>query len=147
MLLFALAGCGGGGGGGSSLYTLSATQSCMQHAGYQAQSVANPALPGSAGNLRVKLRNVQSVLEPTAPRGGVIPHVYVFLVFEKDAPSALAAENKAVDLAIKSLAGLGEGATRAYVRSGVGLQKNVFYYSPTGPLSQDERSKVAACLR
>jgi hypothetical protein len=143
-LLFALAGCGGG---GQHLYTLAATQGCMQHAGYLARPLANHSLPGSGGNLLVRLRDVKPLLTPSAPQGAVIPNEYVFLVFDKDAASAVATENKAVTLTIRTLNVSGEAVTRAYVEAGVGLAKNVFFYSPTGPLTKGERTKVVACLR
>jgi hypothetical protein len=119
----------------------------MQHAGYEARALANPSLPGSGGNLRVQLRNVEPVLAPTAPRGGVIPNVYVFLVFDRDATSALATENKAIELTVRTIEGRGEAVTRSFVQAGVGLTRNVFYYSTSGPLTKDERTKVEACLR
>jgi hypothetical protein len=119
----------------------------MQRAGYQARTVSNGSLPGSEGNLLVRLRNDEPLLTPNAPEGGVLPDTYVSLVFDKDAAGAVATENKAVTLTIRTLNVNGESVTRTYVESGVGLARNVFYYSPTGPLTRDERTKVAACLR
>ena len=119
----------------------------MQRAGYQVRALANDYLPGSAGNLRVRVRNVEPLLSPAAVRGTVIPNEYVFLVFDKDSSSALATENTAIGLTIKTLNTSGEEVSRAYVRHGVGLAKNVFYYSPSGPLTSFERTKVSGCLR
>jgi hypothetical protein len=141
----AVGGCGGG-GGGSKLYSLSATQSCLKRAGYQAVALPNSSLPGAAGNLRVRLATSEPALAPTALRGTVIPNQFVFLVFGKDETSALATENRAITLTIRALNDEGEQLTRAYVRSGVGLSKNVFFYSPSGPLTKTERTKVSSCL-
>jgi hypothetical protein len=144
LVLVALAGCGGG---GQHLYTLPATRACMRHAGYEAQALANHSLPGSGGNLLVRVRNVDPLLAPNAPQGTVIPNEYVFLVFDKDAVSAVATEKKAITLTIGTLNVNGEAVTRAYVKAGLGLVRNVFFYSPTGPLTKEERTKVVACLR
>lgn len=144
LALGALAGCGGK--SKPSLYSLDATRSCLQHDGYQAEAVANHYLPGSGGNLRVRTRVVTPLLAPAAPRGSVIPNTYVFLVFAKDAPSALVTQNKAIKLTIKTLNSSGEGVTAAFIRKGVGLAENVFYYSPSGPLTKMQRSVVTTCL-
>lgn len=138
------AGCGGG---GPHLYTLPATRSCMTHAGYRAVALANPSLPGSGGNLRVQLATVEPLLSPTAARGAVPPGEYVYLVFADDAASARATEAKAVALTIRTLNAQGEQVTPAFVRAGVALERNVFYYSPTGPLTSGQRHKVSLCLR
>jgi hypothetical protein len=144
LSLFALAACGGS---GQHLYTLAATRACMRHAGYEAQPLANHSLPGSGGNLLVRVRNVEPLLTPNAPQGTVVPNEYVFLVFDKDAASAVATEDKAIRLTIRTLNVEGEAVTRAYVEAGLGLTRNVFFYSPTGPLTKVERTKVVACLR
>ena len=144
-VVLGVAGCGGG-GGGAKLYSLSATQACMRHAGYAAVALANTSLPGAAGNLRVQIATTEPALAPNALRGTVIPNQFVFLVFGKDEASALVTENKAITITIRTLNDQGEQLTRAYVRSGVGLSKNVFYYSPSGPLTKGERSKVVSCL-
>jgi|SRR5579872_5462777 len=144
VVALATAGCGGG---SSKLYSLSATRSCLTRAGYQAVALANRSLPGAAGNLRVRLATSEPALAPTALRGTVIPNQFVFLVFGNDAASALATENKAITLTIRALNDQGEQLTRAYVRSGVGLNKNVFFYSPSGPLTHSERTRVTTCLR
>lgn len=144
LVLVALAGCGGG---GQRLFTLPATRACLLRAGYQARALANRSLPGAGGNLLVRLRSGEPLLTPNAPEGTVLPNEYVFLVFDKDAAAAVATEKKAVSLTIRTLNVNGEAVTRAYVEAGVGLEKNVFYYSPTGPLTKDQRTKVAACLR
>ncbi len=142
-LIAVLAGCGGPAG----LYTLAATRACLDRDGFKAVALTNRSLPGSGGNLRVQLRSVQSPLSPTALRGSVAPNEFVFLVFDKDSGSALATEDRAITLTVRTLEAQGEQLTRAYVRAGVGLSKNVFYYSPSGPLSKTERSKVESCLR
>ncbi len=119
----------------------------MQHAGYEARALANHSLPGTGGNLLVRLRSVEPLLTPNAPGGTVLPNEYVFLVFDKDATSAAATEDKAITLTIRTLGVNGESVTHAYVQAGVALARNVFYYSPTGPLTKVERTKIAACLR
>ena len=37
--------------------------------------------------------------------------------------------------------------TRSAAERGVGLTRNVFYYSSEGPLTKSARTKVGACLR
>jgi hypothetical protein len=140
-----VAGCGGSGSGGSSGYTLSATRSCLDKAGYQTVAVKNSSLPGTGGNLRVKFSKQVALLNPNAPRGGT-QGAYVFLVFGKDPAEALSTEKKAVALAVKSVTASFGAITPAAVRAGVGLTKNVFYYSTTGPLTKGQRLKVTSCL-
>jgi hypothetical protein len=147
MLAVAAAGCGGGGSGGSSGYTLSSTKACLQKAGFGAVAVGNDELPGAGGNLRVKLTNKVGLLNPSAPSGGGPENEYVFLVFAKDPAAALATERKALDLALQSFHSRGLLMTRSAAKQGVGLTKNVFYYSAAGPLTKDERTKVGSCLR
>ncbi len=145
LAALSLAGCGGG--GGSSTYTLSSTQSCLTKAGYQAAAIKNTSLPGTGGNLRVKLAKRAALLNPNAPRGGNQAGAYVFLVFGKDPAEALGTEKKAVALAVKSITASFGSITPAAVRAGVGVTKNVFYYSTTGPLTKSQRLKVTSCLR
>lgn len=135
------------GGSGSSLYTLSATQSCMKKAGYQTSVVKDPYLPGAGGNLRVQLSTSVKLLTPAALRGGGPNADFVFLVFDKDPATALKTENKAVTLAVQSFEHQAVLLTRAGARAGVGLTKNVFYYSANGALTAGERTKVSSCLR
>ena len=146
ILAVAAAGCGGG-GSGSSGYSLSSTRACLQKAGFGAVAVGNDELPGAGGNLRVKLTNKIGLLDPNAPSGGGPENEYVFLVFAKDPAAALATERKALDLALQSFHSRGLLMTRAAAKQGVGLTKNVFYYSASGPLTKDERTKVGSCLR
>jgi len=136
-----------GGGHGSSLYTLAATKSCLEKAGYRADTLANSSLPGSGGNLRVQVSTAVPPLEPNAPRGTVVPDQYVFLVFEGSPAEALTTENKAITLTRRTLFDQGISATRGYVKRGVGLARNVFFYSPSGALTPSQRAKVERCLR
>ena len=135
-------------GGGSHSYTLTATRSCLVKAGFQTAALKNRFLPGTGGNLRVRLTTGGNApLDPNAPRGGISPDEYVFLVFERDPAAALATEARAVSLAVRSVEAGGRSITRRAVLDGVALTKNVFYYSDTGALTQSERKQVAVCLR
>jgi len=145
LAVIGAAGCGGG--GGSHGFTLSATRSCLTKAGFQTSVLKNSYLPGTGGNLRVRLTNTVHLLDPTAPSGGGAQDEYVFLVFAKDVPAALATEKKAVALALQSFQSRGLLMTSAAVKKGVAVSENVFYYSAAGPLNKDERTKVASCLR
>ena len=145
-LLLGIAAAGCGGGGGSKAYTLSATQSCLTKAGYQTAVVKNSYLPGSGGDLRVRLTSGKpQLLQPNAPSGRVETG-YVFIVFGKDGAEALTVENKALALAVRSFQSQGILLTRAAAKAGVQATDNVFYYSPTGALTKADRTKVAACL-
>jgi hypothetical protein len=145
LLALAAAGCGGGGGSNGN-YTLAATKSCFTKGGFLAQELANRYLPGTGGNLRVRIsRKEHRLLAPGGVKG-LVARDYVFLVFQKDPAAALATQEKAVTLAVKSLASQSVLITRAAVRRGVGLTKNVFFYSATGALTKSERTKVASCL-
>ena len=127
-------------------YSLSSTQSCLQKAGYQATAIANRSLPGTGGNLRVHLaKGGPALLAPNNTTGRVLTG-YVFLVFQDDPAAALATENKAVAKTVQTLKGMGALITRTAVKNGVGLAKNVFYYSASGPLTSDQRTKVTTCL-
>jgi hypothetical protein len=143
-----LAGCGSGGSGGSGSFTLPATKSCLEKAGYPAAEVSNQYFSGASGNLRVHVTNLQpGVLNPSRPTTSTVAPGYVFLVFAKDPAGAVAIENKALKLAMQSFEHQSEVMSRAALERGIGLTKNVFYYSPSGALSQTERSRVVACLR
>jgi hypothetical protein len=145
VLAIAVAGCGGG-GGGSDAYTLAATKTCFTKGGFPAQELANRYLPGAGGNLRVRIsRNEHRVIAPGGVKG-LVARDYVFLVFQKDPAAALETQEKAVTLAVKSLASQSVLITRTAVRRGVGLTKNVFFYSATGALTKSERARVASCL-
>jgi hypothetical protein len=146
LALLVVIGTTGCGGGGSHLYTLAATQACMKKAGYQTTPVKNPYLPGSAGNLRVQLSNPTALLNPSALRGGDSSDQYVFLVFDKNIAGGLATEQKAVTLAVQSTEHFAVLMTRAAAKAGVGLTKNVFYYTDSGALTAGERTKITACL-
>ena len=145
LLTAGAAGCGGG--HGSSLYTLAATKACMEKAGFPADALANSSLPGSGGNLRVQVSTAVPPLSPSAQRGTVVPNQFVFLVFGASPAEALEVENKAITLTVRTLLDQGISATPAYVRRGVGLAKNVFFYSPSGALTPSQRAKVDRCLR
>jgi len=146
-LALAIAGCGGG-SGGAHIYTLSATQSCLRKNGFQASVVTDFSLPGTGGNLRVRLTDVgQALLAPNTPPGAPSPDEFVFLVFDKTAAAALATEKRAMTLAFQSLRADGLQMTRAQLRAGVGLTDNVFYYSAVGVLAKSERTKIMSCLR
>ncbi len=142
----AAAGCGGGSSGGT--YTLDAARSCFQKAGLKANTTTNRYLPGALGYLQVEFESAKNAaLNPGANLQGRSPQNQdVFLVFEKDAAGALATENKAVTLAVRSLRSQGNLMTRSAVLAGVGLTRNVFFYSATGALTKNERTKVASCL-
>jgi hypothetical protein len=145
VLALAVSGCGGS-GGGSGGYSLASTKACFTKGGFVAQELANRYLPGTGGNLRVRIsRNEHRVLAPGGVKG-LVARDYVFLVFQKDPAAALATQEKAVTLAVKSLASQSVLITRAAVRRGVGVTKNVFYYSATGALTKSERTRVASCL-
>ncbi len=143
-----LAGCGGGGGtgGGKDTYTLAATRSCLDKAGYPTAVVKNQYLPGTGGNLRVHVTETEALLDPGQKTGNAAPG-YVFLVFGKDPAAAIRTENKALALAMQSFEHEQQLMTRAALKKGVGLAGNVFYYSSTGALTAAERAKVASCLR
>jgi hypothetical protein len=142
-----LAGCGGSSSGsGHDLYTLSATRSCLDKAGYATAVVKDQFLPGSGGNLRVHVTKVEPLLNPTQ-RGGNAETGYVFIVFGKDPAAAVKTQNKALSLAVQSFQHEQVLMTRAALKKGVGLSKNVFFYSSTGALSAAERTKVSDCLR
>jgi hypothetical protein len=134
------------GGSASSAYSLSATRSCMDKAGYQTATVKNPYLPGSGGNLRAQLSKRDHLLNPTTPTGSAPNDDYVFLVFDKTPVQAHATQEKAVTLAVQSFEHQSVLLTRAAARAGVGLTKNVFYYSPNGALTPSERTKITTCL-
>ena len=141
--VLAFAACGGG--SSSSGFTLKATQACLEKAGYQTAVVQNRYFGGT--NLRVKINSAPQLLNPNQPTGTVQPNTFVFVVFAKNAGGALAVENTAIDLAMKSLSNSGLLITRAGARAGMQVTRNVFYYSDTGALTQAERSKISACLR
>ncbi len=146
LLVLWATGCGGG--HGSDTYTLSATQACLKKARFQATVAANRFLPGSAGNLRVQLTNsANTLLAPSNLSGGESTDEFVFLVFDKNAAQALATQEKAVTLAVQSTEHQSILMTRSAARAGVGLTKNVFYYSDNGALTPGERTKITSCLR
>lgn len=144
LLAVAASGCGGSSGSGA--YSLSATRSCMDKAGYQTATVKNSYLPGSGGNLRAQLSKRDHLLSPNTPTGSAPNDDYVFLVFDKTPAEALTTQEKAVTLAIQSFEHQSVLLTRAAARAGVGLTKNVFYYSPNGALTPSERLKITSCL-
>jgi hypothetical protein len=144
-----LSGCGGGGGGGGGeddLYTLPATRTCLDKAGLETSVIKDPYLPGSGGNLRVHVTKAEPLLDP-GQRSGNAETGYVFVVFDKDPAAALETQEKALDLAEKSFQHEQVLMTRAALKKGVALNRNVFYYSATGALTGAERTKVASCLR
>jgi hypothetical protein len=145
LVLLGITACGGG---SRSAYTLSATQSCLRTAGFQTASLPDRFLPGTGGNLRVRLDNPGTQLpDAKSPRVNIGSGDYVFLVFGKDPAAALETEKRAVTLAVRSVKARGHSVTRRSVEDGVALDRNVFYYSTTGPLSASERAKVGSCLR
>ncbi|MBV8079761.1 MAG: hypothetical protein JO186_05220 [Actinobacteria bacterium] len=144
LAVLAASGCGSAGNGG---YTLHATQSCLEKKGYDTAVLTNQSLPGSRGNLRIRVNKGIPLLNPVTANGSVLPDTWVYIVFGRDRAEAVRTESKAVRLAIQSLNARGLLATPATVRAGVQVTKNVFYYSPTGALTQAERSKIEACLR
>ena len=145
-VLLAVVASGCGGSSGSNAYSLSATRSCMDKAGYQTATVKNPYLPGSGGNLRAQLSKRDHLLNPSTITGSAPNDDYVFLVFDKTPAEALTTQEKAVTLAIQSFEHQSVLLTRAAARAGVGLTKNVFYYSPNGALTTSERTKITSCL-
>jgi hypothetical protein len=141
-----LAGCGGS-GSESHLYTLSATQACLEKAGYHTAVVKNTTLPSSGGNLRVQIAKASSeLLDPAQAKGGIPPNTYVFLVFTNDPTAALATEKRAVRISVQGLKVRGITVTPAAVRDDVGVAKNVFFYSTTGAVTPGERAKFTPCL-
>src|SRR4249919_3376965 len=103
LAIVLLAGCGGS-GSGTHLYTLQATQTCLEKAGYHTAVVKNTTLPSSGGNLRVQIAKTGSeLLDPAQAKGGIPPNTYVFLIFAKDPPSALATERRAVRISVQAL--------------------------------------------
>jgi hypothetical protein len=145
LLAAGVAGCGGG--HGSSLYTLAGTKACLQKQGFPSTALENSSLPGSGGNLRVQVSTEVPALAPNAPRGTVVPNQYVFLVFGASPAEAQKLENRAITLTVRTLFDQGISATRDYVRRGVGLARNVFFYSPSGALTPSQRAKVGRCVR
>jgi hypothetical protein len=141
LLALAAAGCGGSSADG---YSLKATQSCFAKAGYATSELPNRYLPGSQGNLRVRLLKGPELLQPSAQ--GRTSLGYVFLVFGKDQKEAQATQAKAVHLTVISLHANGRLITASQARRSVGLTKNVFFYSATGALTAQQRAKVAGCL-
>ena len=134
-------------GPGPDLYTLSATQACLEKAGYGTAVVKNTTLPSSGGNLRVQIAKTGSgLLDPAQAKGGIPPNTYVFLVFAKDPAAALATERRAVRISVQALKTRGLTITPAAVRSDVGIAKNVFFYSTTGGVTPSERAKFSPCL-
>ncbi len=146
LALVLVAGCGGSRSGAQG-YTLSATQTCLEKAGYHTAVVKNTTLPSSGGNLRVQIGKTGSgLLDPAQPKGGVPPHTYVFLIFAKDPAAALATERRAVRIAVQALRTRGLTVTPAALRNDVGVAKNVFFYSTTGGVTPSDRTKFAPCL-
>jgi hypothetical protein len=131
-------------GSNHNSYSVGATQSCFGKQGYAAAKLANRYLPGSHGNLRVRLVKGPALLQPRSL--GRTSLGYVFLVFGKNAKEAQTTENKAVALTVTSLHANGRLITAAQVRRTVGLKKNVFFYSATGALTAQQRARVARCL-
>src|SRR4029077_12428487 len=107
--------------------TLSATQSCLNKAGYKTAVVANRFFT-TGQNLRVKLSNAVPLLNPNAPTGTVLDNTFVFLVFTKDTAEAIATEDRAVSLALRSLTNSGLLVTRASLQAGMQVTQNVFYH-------------------
>jgi hypothetical protein len=124
-----VAGCGG-----ASSYSLARTQACFEKKGFQAVAVSNHVLAGSGGDLRIAL-------------GPAFGGEYVFLVFGHDGREATATEQRAVALAQKTFAARHLIFPRSAILAGVDVSRNVFYYSDSGPISQDVRVHVQACLR
>ena len=106
----------------------------------------NPYLPGTDGNLRVHVTKSEPLLNP-GQHSGNAETGFVFIVFDKDPEAALKTQDKALSLAMQSFQHAQELVTRASLKKGVALSKNVFYYSSTGALTPNERNKVASCLR
>jgi len=142
LVAMCLASCGGS---GSHKYTLSATRSCLEKAGFETSVVANQYLRASGGSLRVHFNVGPGLLAPNQPH--TTAPGYAFLVFGKDPAEALAVENRALTLAVQSFEHQPILVTRATIKKGVGLTKNVFYYSTTGALTRSEREKIVSCLR
>lgn len=142
----ALAGCGGGSKSGSSStsktsttasgpsFTLARTAACFKGESLSAVPLANKYLPGSGGNLRVKL-------------GKNFGYEYLFIVFDGSHTAAVATENAAADLAMKSFAKKRLVMSRADVLAGVRVSRNVFYYSNSGAIPQNVSVAVQKCLR
>jgi hypothetical protein len=148
VLAFGAAACGGGGSNkSSSTFSLSSTKDCLEGKGYTTAELKNQYLPGTEGNLRVHLaKKGPKLLTPGRPTGR-LADAYVFLVFDKDHAAAVQTQDKALALAVESLREGGVQSTKAIVKKGVGLTKNVFYYSAGGALTSAQRSAVASCLR
>jgi hypothetical protein len=143
-----LAACGGGGGGHKGAYTLSASRACLEKAGFRTATVDNIYFPQAAGNLRVRLTKGGSTTpDPEELRADTIANEYVFLVFAKDAAGARALERKAVRIAVQSLKIRGLSLSPATVKGGVGVRRNVFYYSTTRGVTARDRAKFVPCLR
>ena len=129
-IVVAVSGCGGG----SSTYSLARTEACFKSKGFDAKPLANHFLPGAGGNLRIAL----------GPNYG---YQYVFMVFGRNSGDAMANENKAVELALKSFKAKNLIMSRADVLAGVEVNRNVFYYSNSGAIAQNVRDAVQQCLR
>lgn len=140
-----LASCGGV---TTRSFSLAATRACLRKAGLQTSAVSNIYLPGSGGNLRVRLTNAgPALLDPNAPTGSISPDQYVFLVFDATPAAAAAAERKALDLAQRALRSHGILMSDAAVDQSLGVTRNVFYYSATANISRSERTTITKCLR
>jgi hypothetical protein len=147
LALVLIAGCGGS-GSGADLFTLSATQTCLEKAGYHTAVVKNTTLPSSGGNLRVQIGKTGSeLLDPGQRKGGIPPDTYVFLIFAKDPAAALATERRAVRISVQALKTRGLTVTPAAIRNDVGVANNVFFYSTTGGVTKRDRSKFTPCLQ
>jgi hypothetical protein len=146
-ILVGAAACGGGGGGEPDTYTLAPTRACFDDAGYTTAALPNPSLPASGGHLRVRLSSSDELLDPSKRSGRSTGGEYVFLVFAADPAAAAATRRKAVDLAEESLQASGLFMTRQTVSQGLGLTKNVLFYSTEGALTEDQRTAVTSCLR
>jgi hypothetical protein len=117
---------------GSSLYTLAKTRSCLIAAGHPAVATANPALPASGGHLTVTL--IRGFGE-------------IYIAFGKNAKEALAIRDRAVELALRSLAAHHAGLPRSEIIAGTRTNRNVFYYSSLGAVSLESAGLIDPCLR
>jgi hypothetical protein len=137
----------GGGGGEPETYTLDATRACLEDAGYTTAPLPNPSLPAAGGHLRVQLTSADEPLDPSKRSARSSGGEYVFIVFASDPAGAVATRKKAVDLAEESLKAAGLFMARRSVSQGIGLTKNVLFYSTEGALTQDQRTAITSCLR
>jgi hypothetical protein len=132
FLICATVGCGGGNGPAKQsppkqTYSRARTEKCLNGAGVKAISVKDPALEGSLGDLQVTFGYGTGEID---------------MAFGRNAAEARTIENRGIALTARHLK-----LDRATILSDVRLKSNVFYYSPEGPVTEIQNTKITSCLR